>query len=631
MSQLESKIFSETKGDYDQLFVELFSVYVQEIYVLCSAAVHYNEVIATQIVQDIFTTAYKYIHVFTPQQGSFRFYLLHLAAKEINQLDARVPATKQHIPRKVKAKLKPAGETLWQAIHNLPRPEWIVYELWYGQQLSTTDIATILDQSTIEIQSLQTLASQRLRRVNAQFVEYISRLFAIRSEAVQLSKSQETRLLRAITDNRKARPNFVHQPWWTPLIQAWPALTVSVAGALFIAGMYVYLARPTWLFPVTVNTNTVELADNMNNTNTVVTPVPDVNALPVVTSGKLSLTEIAQPLFGTDYNVDHTTDHAADSTGVTPTITIKVVPENYIPLGQAYSYAVPEALDSDQLQFAALRHFDSLPLNQFTYVNGTYYLQEQPNTFQPLFISFNADGNVEFQMRQAAICALPNLTASVDDATAQTAGFNWLIDHVFTEVSQTDLQIKRLSADNRTVPKSTFCSNADTAAVADREFVYYPPHMVLRYGGNPNDLLPLRLKGVNVEIHSDTVTQVHVDKLDLLAQYIVRTNQVNLKPLSQAMTELQGFVYPSTAEKADKDRFAQVFAQWNHLHGDSRLASFTVDQVRLEYVFDELNHIVEPYYVFSGQGTTVKGDAGDIRMYVVASTEAKELRGPYRQ
>lgn len=630
MSQQESKIFTTANGDYDQLFVALFSLYVQEIYNICSAAVHYNETIALQITHDIFTTAYKYIHVFTPQQGSFRFYLLRITSQEIERLDLRVPATKEHIPRKVKAKLKPAGEALWQAVHNLPRQEWIVYELWYGEHLTATDIAIILEKSTLEIQSLQTLASQRLRRVQSHFVEYIDRLFSVRTAAVQLTKSQETRLLRLVMDNRKARPNFVTQVWWAPLMRVWPVTAMAVAVGLLVGVTWVSVARPVWLFPATPTT-LADVADTTTTTPTSTIAVPDVNSLPVVTSQKLSLTEITQPLFGTDTNLDHTTTGTVDTAGITPTITIKVTPERYIPLGQAYSYAVPEALDDDQLQFAALRHFPSLPLNRFTYVNGIYYLQEEPNTFQPLFVAFNADGSVEFQMRQTAICALPNLTATIEHDAAQTIGFRWLIDHVFTEVTQADLRIQQLSADNRTVPKTTFCNDGDTTAVADKQFVYYPPHIVLRYSNNPTDLLPLRLRGMAVETHGDTVTQVSVDKLDLLTQYIVRTHQVALKPLSQAITELQSFVYPNADDKADKDRFAQVFAQWNHLHGEDRFNNFTVDQVRLEYVFDELNHIVEPYYIFSGQGTTVKGDTSDMRMYVVASTESRELRGPYRQ
>ena len=97
-----------------------------------------------------------------------------------------------------------------------------------------------------------------------------------------------------------------------------------------------------------------------------------------------------------------------------------------------------------------------------------------------------------------------------------------------------------------------------------------------------------------------------------------------LEPLSQAITELQQFRYSG-------ERNNQVFPQWNHSHGNDRFQNMTVDSVRLEYVYDELNHLIEPYYVFSGFGTDLNDKVMATNWYVVASTQIIELRAPYRE
>ena len=293
-------------------------------------------------------------------------------------------------------------------------------------------------------------------------------------------------------------------------------------------------------------------------------------------------------------------------------------------MAEAYTYTVPEALTEDQLQYAALRHFVSLPLNQFTYVNGTYYIEDDPTNFRPLFIAFNNNGSIDFQMRQAAICDLNKLTEPIADTQAQSNGYDFLLSHHFVEVKEGQLQINRVSSLDRTVPKDAFCEDGDTTAVQDREVVYYPPHSLFRFGPDPDEQMVMRQRGIAVQLHGRHVTNMRIDPLFLLQQYAERSDTITLKPLSQAITELQQFRYAS-------ERNNQVFPQWNHSHGSDRLQNMTIDAVQVEYVYDELNHLIEPYYVFSGFGTDLNDKVISANWYVVASTQTIELRAPYRE
>jgi hypothetical protein len=154
---------------------------------------------------------------------------------------------------------------------------------------------------------------------------------------------------------------------------------------------------------------------------------------------------------------------------------------------------------------------------------------------------------------------------------------------------------------------------------------------VLRYGDGVDDELPLRLRGMAMQVHGDTITNMRVDKLFLLLQYVTKTHRVELRSVADATAALQQFTYPAAADRVAAQHTTTVFMQWNHTYGDDRLTNIKFTGVGLEYVYDELNYIIEPYYVFSGEGQDASGRNLTIRAYVAASTEAVALRSPYRE
>ncbi len=625
---------STQNKNYDQLFTDFFQRYVHDIYRIVLAAVSYDDPLAQRLLYVIFADVYKYFHNLTQLDSSARLYLLERTVHALGKLDTAVPSTHEAITYRLKSKLTPIELKLWQALQVLPRHEWLVYELWYGEKLDHNDVAVVLQQPLSQIQTLQVSASQRLRLAVPGFAEYLPALFDKRNQWITLARTQQAHLLRQFFTKRKRPPTFVAYPWWRRALQ--PTRLAIGAGTLTLIGLAVvaFYYFPTFWQPAITPAwqQTSAFLDTIEPLNiSSIRPrlIKPNNTLPPVTADKLSLTEVAEPLYGTNYVAERTNPN--DDAALTPTITMALPEQEYLPVLRANIYAVPEALDEDQLQFASLRHFSSLPLNQFTYVNGTYYIEEDPNTYQPLFIAFNADGTIDFQMRKLAICALPNLTKNITTNAAEAAGFDFLTAHNFVEVGQTELEIQLISTADRTVPKAAFCDDDDQAPVQDREFVYWPPHTVFRYAGGTNDFLPMRLRGLAVQLHGENVTNLRVDKFFLMQQYAVRTHEVELKPLAEATSLVQQFTYPAAADSATYQPTQQVFAQWHHQYGEDRLTDVTLTSVRLEYVFDELNHLIEPYYVFNGEGNDLAGRTLAVRLYVVASTEQVDLRSPYRE
>lgn len=624
----------QSSQDYDQVFRELFTQYAPDIYRIVLAAVSYDDLLAQRLLHNIFVEVHKYIHTVVTQQQSIRLYLLALTVTELTQLDNVVPSTHALIPRHVKHKLTPDELQLWQVLHSLPRLEWLVYELWYGEKLTLPELSLVLQKSLSEMQQLQRQAIQRLQSAVPQFQIQLAPLFKKRNELIQLSSSQQQHLLRQLLTKRKVAPTFIEYPWWHRFLRPVP-LTMSLGVvALAAVGVLAYYYFPlTWqdrVSPVVQQTN--YLLDAIEplyiSTTRPRTVTPEVT-LPTVSGSKTLLAETTETLYGTNYVAERTIPN--DDAVLTPTVTVEIDPAEYVPVTQTYVYAVPQSVDEDQLQYAALRHFSSLPLNQFQYVNGTYYIGDDASVYQPLFIAFNNNGSIDFQMRQAAICSLPTLTKVVNDQEAELAGFDFLTAHHFVEVSLKELTTQLTSTPNRTVAKDAFCHDGDQALVQDREYIYYPGHTVFQYGNGVTDFLPMRVRGIAVQLHGPNVTNMRVDKLLLLQQYVVRTHQVELMSLTEAITAVQQFVYPAAADRASAERNQKVFMQWNHSYGNDRLASLTLASVRLEYVFDEFNYVIEPYYVFSGQGQDLEDKTVDVRVYVIASTESRDLRSPYRE
>lgn len=620
MIEQEREIFASAHRDYDVAFAKLFSLYCDQIYAIALAASYYNESAAWQLTHDVFATAYKYVHTFQPQQSSFRLHLFTLLVGQLSKREQLVPPTKDGLPKKLAHHLTPAEQQTWFVIHQLPYPLWLTFELNYGANLSVPELSIVLTQSVTEVQQLQAQASHRLRQQLPTFMEQVMSLFQKRNHIAQITRAKQQRMLHIILEQKRLGLTFVQRSWWQRLFQPTVVVSVVVAiggGAVIALGLWYRETNRT--LPNTESVSTLW--------QTVVTQrrpsfLTSQGELPEVSTNRTSLTDTDDKLYGSDYVFDHGT--VADADELQPTFTVNIVAEDYIPVAEAYTYTVPEALTEDQLQYAALRHFVSLPLNQFTYVNGTYYIEDDPADFRPLFISFNNTGSIDFQMRQAAICALDKLTEPIADTQAQSNGYDFLLSHHFVEVKEGQLQINQVSSVDRTVAKDAFCQDGDTTAVQDREIVYYLSHTLLRYGSDPNQQMVMRQRGVAVQLHGKHVTNMRVDPLFLLQQYAERGGTIPLKPLSQAITELQQYRY--TAERNNV-----VFPQWNHSHGTDRLQNMTIDTVRLEYVYDELNHLIEPYYVFSGFGTDLNDKVLAANWYVVASTQATELRAPYRE
>lgn len=632
MTDQERTIFANAHEDYEAAFSQLFNLYADDIYQSALGATFYNEQAALQLTLDVFTSAYKYLHTFSPQQGSFRLHLFTLVVQHLQRREDRIPTLHDTMPKKLKHHLKRDAQQVWYAIQQLPLGEWLVFELWHGANLSTSELSIVLQKSLVEVQQLQSHAAQLLRKRVPTFMEHVQTIYQQRNHYATLTPPQRIRLLRTMLERKRLRMTFVQYSFWQRLAQ--PSTLLALATVLIVsAGIVgaIWYREPL----------KAKLAQQENPTTTVSDLITEVTKrrpsfllksgdLPEVEVVRQSLTSATENLYGTSYVTD--TSAAADTDSIQPTFAVDIAADQFIPVETAYTYAVPEALTEDQLQYAALRHFVSLPLNQFTYVNGTYYVEEDPVEFRPLFIAFNNTGSVDFQMRQAAICALPKLTEPIADTQAQDYGYQFLSSHRFVEVTGDDLEIVQISSPDRTVAKDAFCQDGDQTAVQDRLLVYYAPHTLLRYGDNAGDELPLRMPGIAVQLHGSEVTNMRVDNLFLLLAQINReATPVNLKPLSQAMIELQTYKYLSDAERATAALNATVFPQNNHEHGSDRIKTMAIDDVQLEYVYDELNHRIEPYYVFSGLGTDLNDKVNETRWYVVASTTGVQLRGPYRE
>ncbi|EKD76659.1 MAG: hypothetical protein ACD_43C00030G0009 [uncultured bacterium] len=631
-----SQTTSITNQHYDQFFSEIFSQYTDDVYRMALGGVLYDDVLAQELLYTVFTQTYKYVHALTQPATNPRLYILVLVVKEIRHLDEVIPSPQKLLSKKLKHKLTPIEEQLWQTLNSLPRPDvWLVFELLYGEKMSMQEIAVLLERSLLDIQQLHSQASQHIRSRVPSYIEYIQSLYDKRNAAIKLSGAQRIHVLRQITTKRKAAPTFIHYPWWQRFIQPKPIITTLAVLVVLGTGVALYRYLPN-LFTQRfqqASEDTSKLFDKIQplyiTQERPRTVEPDTT-LPTAFSDKLSLISTGELLYGSDYVYDHGAP-SADDAALVPTITMELPAKEYIPVLKANIYAVPEALTEDQLQYAALRHFSSLPLNQFQYVNGTYYIAENAEIYQPLFIAFNADGGIDFQMRQQAICTLSNLTKTISENEAETAGFSFLSAHNFLEVAQSDLLIQLVSHPDRTIAKNAFCLDDDQTPVQDREVVFYPPQTVLRYDNGVADELPLRLRGIAVQLHGENVTNVRIDKLFLLQQYVVKTQQVEVRSLADATTALQQFTYPAAADRATVQQTTLVFMQWNHTYGSDRLATMKFTSVDLEYVYDELNHIIEPYYIFNGEGQDSAGRALSIRAYVAASTEMVELRSPYRE
>ncbi len=623
MTDQERIIFANAHEDYEAAFGKLFALYANDLYRATLGATFYNEAAAQQLMVDIFTAAYKYLHTFSPQQGSFRLYLFSQVIQHLQQRENRIPPLQDTMPKKLKHHLSHDAQKVWYAIQQLPTREWLVFELWHGANLSTSELSIVLQTSLVDVQQLQATASQRLRKVTPIFLEQVHNIYQQRNTYATLSPSQQLRLMRLILDRKRLRMTFVRYSFLQRLLQ--PSSLLALITVLVVStGMVLAV-----MYREPLKAKLVQQETNPTTVSSLITEVTkrrpsflfQQGELPAVEVVRQSLTETDETLFGTSYVTD--TPAQTDTDTIQPSFAVNIKAEDFIPVESAYSYTVPEALTEDQLQYAALRHFVSLPLNQFTYVNGTYYVEEDPTEFRPLFIAFNNTGSVDFQMRQTAICKLTNLTEPIADTQAQDYGFQFLSSHRFVEVTQSDMQITQVSSPERTVAKDAFCQDGDQTPVQDRLIVYYAPHTSLRYGEAAGDELPLRLPGIAVQLHGSEVTNMRVDNLFLLLQQATRSEVLTLKSVTQAMIELQAFQYPGDN--------TTVFPQTIHTHGSDRLTSMTIDDVQLEYVYDELNHRIEPYYVFSGLGTDGNNKVNEARWYVVASSTGTQLRGPYRE
>ncbi|MBI2415983.1 MAG: hypothetical protein HYV33_04990 [Candidatus Kerfeldbacteria bacterium] len=615
----ENQILQRRTAKLDQAFIDMFDLYREELYRFCYISVWYHPTTAVQIVRFIFGKAYQYFHKFTPHDKlgyvSFRAYLYALAVPMV--MHHRQRSQRQAWPRALRKHWLEPDLAFWHQFQQADAFQVLVAQLWYGAHLSLAEIAQVVQRDDSAIQA---------------WLDYISkdtaallRCYKNIEQSVTMPSTQRLRLLRQVTATQQRAPSFVHPAWWHTMLGPIPT-GFALGLVAFGVGLLWYVYGPVTTTPL-AQQSAQPVAVVLKQRPHDITPN---TTLPTIARSRQSLVVIDTVLYGTDYVVQRSIDTAAE-TELRPTMRFDINSADYRAVPDAFAYAVPEALTEDQLQFAALKHFSSLPLNQFSYVNGTYYVTETPNEFRPLFIAFNNTGAVEFQMRQAAICALPNLTLAVDHTAAQHTVFDFLISHQFISVDETDLKIVRLSKDDRTISKGKLCTSDATTQVQDREFVFYPPHTVLRYGDGANEFLPMRLRGIAVQLHGNDVTNVRIDPLHSLQQQIVKTNTVTLRPLHEAITLAQSFYYPDTKNNSETQRYAKVFAQWDHLHGNDRLNSLTLYDVQLEYVYDTLNHSIEPYYVFSGEGIDGTGPDDDIRLYVVAATNDIELRGPYRE
>lgn len=625
-SLTEADILHAKSNDLDKAFIELYNLYVNDIYRFCYSSLFYHSRLAEEATRSVFEKAYKYFHAFIPGQVSYRSYLFSLAATQLHRERKRMARGQHQIPHAMHKKLKKRDVHLWEALQYLDYTALTIIELWYGPKLSLSEISVVVNLDHNEVHRHHNEIVDRFQKTIPDFTKALTQFFVRRAKKISLSSSVTTRMNREIMEGRKTSPTFVRRAWWQSLLGPMPFGFVIGIIAVVTAMMW-YVNKPQ---PIVPDEPEVQEAYILSAAEQRPQAVFVSGQLPNIELSKHSLSQPGEVLFGTDYTVERSTDVGQEDK-LEPTISYDLPVSEYRSIERAYIYSVPEALDKEQLQLAAFRHFFSLPLNQFTYVNGTYYIDDANGEFQPLFIAFNNNGSVEFQMRQAAICGLEGLTDSYKDEDVRTGAFNFLRAHNFIEVEEAALRVIRISEDGRIIKKDAICKDGSTDSVQDREFVFFPGHVDVRYGGDASEVLPLRLRGITTQTHGNAVTSMRIDRLNTLREHMVRSAESDLISLEQAIAALNSFYYPSSDEREEYQRYLRSFAQWDHLHGEERLREIEITEVGLEYVFDSLNHRIEPYYVFSGNGTSDKGFDNEIRIYVVASTEELELRVPYRE
>ncbi|MFA5996092.1 MAG: hypothetical protein WCW27_04435 [Patescibacteria group bacterium] len=633
-TKTETELFTNPALDRETVFVELYQCYVHNTYAYCALALRNNNTrVIEQLTQQIFTRAWYYFHQYKPATtNSYRIYLFQLAEQVLEYYTVLPTHQPMHQPAHVSIPMDH-----WLIIRSFQVKDQRICALRFGLKLEVFEIATILQQDITAVQQVLYKCSQQLSEDQLKVI--YTRWYKTASTQLR----QPARLLKRVMKKSTHTPTFVKPAWWrwlnTPLAFGLGS-TIILVGLLLLGWQY----QPLLWAQITNLQHTKQITDAASNTNTnqsneslVVTinknnNVSTLSALPVVAYNPRSLTQPKNIIYGTNYVHDEKNNPENNDNEWRPAITINLPATAQDTVVEAYVYKVPEALTEQQLVLATLRFFSSLPLNQFSYVNGTYYITDSTTEFRPLFVAFNNDGSVEYQMRQAAICTLPNLTAQITNTAAFTAAYNFLAAHHFIEAPEEQIKTIRFSEDSRTIEKNAFCKNSDMMPVQDRSLVVYPPHATLHYNATANALLPLRLRGIAVQLHGDTVTNMRIDKLQLLQEHVIKADTVTLIPLDKALITAQQFYYSAANQAVEQQRLARSFIQWQYSRGDKRLRSLTINTVKLEYVYDELNHIIEPYYVFSGEAETLAGKyQTEVRLYVVASEKNIELRSPYRE
>lgn len=626
-SLTEAEILHTKNDNLEKAFIDLFDLYAEEVYQFCFSLLFYHEHMAEEDTRYVFEKAHKFFHAFLPGQLSYRSYLFSLAVTQIQRERKHIVTQSHGLPQSLRRKFSKADYHTWEALQHFDTNTVCILELWYGPGLLINEISVVVQMDIQTVQHIHDSALQHLSTVIPNIQQAIAHLFKQRQKKIVLPKSKRIRLQREVIEGRRPAPTFVKRVWWQALLGPMPL--GFVLGIILVVGASVwYVYRPE---PLT----------QADPVDTVVTLDPTVQKRPqvVYASGSLPDVQLSKrsvsipdaTLYGTSYKPEDTTVLIPEEEKLQPKITVDLSSGDYESISKAYVYSVPQALEEDDLQQAAYRHFFSLPLNQFTYVNGTYYIEDKGEEFKPLFIAFNNDGSVEFQMRQAAICQLDGLTKTYTDDETRTTAYDFLRAHYFVEVEEKELKIIRTSEDNRTIKKDSICKDGSSDPVQDREFAFFPNHVTVRYGETGQETLPMRLRGITVQTHANGVTNMRIDRLEALREHMVRSTEADLISLDQAVEEVKKFYYPATAERDQYQRFVKSFAQWDHLHGDARLQEMHITSVDLEYVFDPLNYRIEPYYVFTGTGASTAGPDEEIRIYVVATTEDIELRGPYRE
>ncbi|MDP3970688.1 MAG: hypothetical protein Q8P90_03235 [bacterium] len=623
----ESDILSGKNADINKAFIELYQLYAADIYRYCYAGLYHHTRLAEQTVEAIFAKSFKYFHSFEDGGASYRSYLFSLA---VSQVVKQRSDMQEHHHDKLNfsnRKFNDVDMHLWRAIQSLDPTTFSIYELMHGEQLTFKEIALAVRFDEAEVRRRHHNTHSKFQQIIQDFDEVLMNFYLKRDRILTFSTAQESRILHSVMKTIKKSPSFVKQSWFSNLLKPLP-LTIATSVPLVAAVFFLVTNIPAEV-PVEDSVKMASPALAEPSIQQRPREIIEGKSLPAIKESTRSLTAVEGLLYGSDYVVKREMA-LEDEEELRPTININLPVNEFRSVPEADIYGVPESLDKDHLQLSAFNHFSSLPLNQFVYVNGTYYIEESETEYRPLFIAFNNDGSIEFQMRQAAICGLEKLTEDIDEETARNNAYDFLASHNFIYVPMEELVVERMTDEESTITKGAVCNNNDEATVKDREFVFYPPHNLIRYGLGPDDNLPIRLRGIAVHMHGDTVTNVRVDRLHNLQDQIVKTETSELISIEDAISKLEDFYYPASQDEEDYQRFVSTFVQWNHRHGKSRLQEININQVRLEYVFDPLNLAIEPYYVFSGTGID-SSESVDIRMYVVASNKETELRGPYRE